>query len=158
LKEVRDNRGLKMTPQRMAIMNYLKGNSSHPSALEVYKAVSEQFPTMSLTTVYKTLQTLSSNRMVIELSIDPEKKRFDPNLESHRHMTCVRCRKIIDIKGDFSLQLSESEKQGFEIIESRIEFCGLCPACKSGTKSRRQKGNSAWATPRQATGIKGEKI
>jgi Fe2+ or Zn2+ uptake regulation protein len=58
LKEARENRGLKMTPQRIAIIDYLKGNTTHPSALDVYKAVSERFPTMSFTTVYNTLQTL----------------------------------------------------------------------------------------------------
>jgi Fur family transcriptional regulator, peroxide stress response regulator len=70
--------------------------------------------------------------MVIELSIDPEKKRFDPNLEPHHHITCIKCRKLIDVKGSFSLDLSESEKNGFDIVGNRIEFYGLCPTCKSG--------------------------
>ena len=120
-----------MTPQRIAIMDYFKGNRAHPSASDVYKAVSERFPTMSFTTVYNTLQTLRNNGMVIELSIDPEKKRFDPNLEPHHHITCVRCRMIIDVEGKFSLDLNETEKNGFHIIGNRVDFYGLCPTCKS---------------------------
>jgi Fur family transcriptional regulator, peroxide stress response regulator len=132
LREVRESTGLKMTPQRIAIIDYLRGNTTHPSALDVYKAVSERFPTMSFTTVYNTLQTLRDNGMVIELSIDPEKKRFDPNLEPHHHITCIKCGKLIDVKGRFSLDLSESEKNGFDIVGNRIEFYGLCPTCRPG--------------------------
>ena len=56
------NVGLKLTPQRLAILNYLEGNKEHPSAEDVYKAVSRKFPTMSLATVYNTLESLKRAR------------------------------------------------------------------------------------------------
>ncbi|MCK5426958.1 MAG: transcriptional repressor, partial [Thermodesulfovibrionia bacterium] len=47
--------GIKLTPQRIAILNYLSGITTHPSAEQIYKAVSKEFPTMSFATVYNTL-------------------------------------------------------------------------------------------------------
>jgi Fur family peroxide stress response transcriptional regulator len=72
------NKSMKMTPQRMAIMKHLDGNTYHPSAADIYGALREQFPTMSLATVYNTLEVLKEQGTVIELSIDRGKKRFDP--------------------------------------------------------------------------------
>lgn len=123
--------GLKLTPQRMAIVEYLKDNKEHPSADDIYRAVSEKFPTMSFATVYNTLETLRKHSRLIELSIDPDKKRFDPNTEHHHHLMCVKCRKIVDIYGKYNLNIAENEKNNFEIIGNHIEFYGICPKCKT---------------------------
>ncbi len=120
---------MKMTPQRMAIMGYLDGNVTHPSASDIYGALHEQFPTMSLATVYNTMETLKEQGMVVELSIDPAKKRFDPNTGPHHHLICMQCRKVVDIFTEFSLGLSEEEKRGFEIIGNRVDFYGMCKDC-----------------------------
>ena len=74
------NLQIKLTPQRLAILNYLEGNKSHPSADEIYKAVLKKFPTMSFATVYNTLDALREKGYVIELTIDPAKKRFDESI------------------------------------------------------------------------------
>ena len=120
---------MKMTPQRMAIMKYLDGNVMHPSASDIYGALHDQFPTMSLATVYNTMDTLKEQGMVTELSIDPVKKRFDPNTEPHHHLICTKCKKIVDIFIQFPLQLSEEEKYGFEIIGNHVDFYGICKDC-----------------------------
>lgn len=72
--------GLKLMPQRIAILDYLDGNKKHPSAEDIYKAVSKKFPTMSFATVYNTLQTLRKRGCVLELTIDPDKKGLTPIL------------------------------------------------------------------------------
>ncbi|MGZ6236918.1 MAG: Fur family transcriptional regulator, partial [Syntrophales bacterium] len=66
---------IRLTPQRLAILEYLEGNKSHPSASDIYKAVSETHPMMSFATVYNTLDSLKEKKQVLELSIDPQKKR-----------------------------------------------------------------------------------
>lgn len=123
--------GIKLTPQRLAILNYLDGNKEHPSAEEIYKAVSKRFPTMSFATVYNTLETLRVKGMVLELTIDPIKKRFDPNTTPHHHLICLKCKKIVDIHGAFKLSIPDNEKANFDIIGNHIEFYGICPDCKS---------------------------
>ena len=91
------NTGMKMTPQRMAILNFLDGNLTHPSAADIFREISANFPTMSMATVYNTLETLVQKGLIQELGIDPYKKRFDPNPDHHHHLICIHCREINDI-------------------------------------------------------------
>ncbi len=122
--------GLKLTPQRLAILDYLKDNTEHPSAEDIYKSVSRNYPTMSFATVYNTLEAIRKKGGVLELKIDPTKKRFDPNTKPHHHLMCIKCKRIVDIHGDYDLQVSVDKRDGFEIIGNHIEFYGICPACK----------------------------
>jgi Fur family peroxide stress response transcriptional regulator len=123
--------GLKLTPQRLAILEYLDGNKDHPSAEDIYKAVSKKFPTMSLATVYNNLQALKQRGLLRELTMDPYKMRFDPQPAPHHHLICMDCRKIIDIHTKFRINLPEVEGKGFEIIGNHIEFYGRCSPCKN---------------------------
>lgn len=122
--------GLKLTPQRVAILKYLEGNEKHPSAEDIYKAVSVDFPTMSFATVYNTVETLRQKGEICELTIDPDKKRFDPNTEKHHHLICNECRRIVDVHIDFRPSVPDSVSMGFEITGNHIEFYGLCGNCK----------------------------
>lgn len=127
--------GIKLTPQRIAILDYLEGNLSHPSAEDVYRAVLGKFPTMSFATVYNTLETLKERGMVAELTGDPGKKRFDPNPRRHHHLICTRCRRILDVHADFRLPVPDEDRAGFEITGNHIEFYGTCPDCRKRTYS-----------------------
>ncbi|MBI5182462.1 MAG: transcriptional repressor [Nitrospirae bacterium] len=127
---------LKLTPQRLAILDYLDGNKDHPSAEDIYNAVSKKFPTMSFATVYNTLERLKLMGEVIELTINAEKKHFDPNTKHHHHLMCIECKKIVDIFTDFKLEMPVIDKKGFEIIGNHIGFYGVCPRCKTKTLRR----------------------
>ncbi len=121
---------IKLTPQRLAILGYLNGNTSHPSAEDIYKAVQKQFPTMSFATVYNTLEALKNKGSVQELKIDHAKKRYDPDCSVHHHLICNKCRNIIDIRKDFNLSLPNEMTEGFDIVGNSIEFYGICSKCK----------------------------
>ena len=125
---------IKITPQRIAILECLEGNTSHPSAADIYKAVSERYPMMSFATVYNTLEMLKGKGQVLELSIDSGKKRFDPNITPHHHLICMKCKAITDVHRDFMLDLPESERCEYEIIGNHVDFYGLCPKCKQEKK------------------------
>lgn len=122
--------GLKLTPQRLAILDYLDGNKDHPSAEDIYTEVSKRFPTMSLATVYNTLEVLKSKGEVRELTIDAEKKRFDPDAGLHHHLICTVCRRVVDVRADFNLNVPAGERRDFDITGSHVEFYGLCPQCR----------------------------
>lgn len=124
------NKKLKQTPQRLAIINFLKDNKEHPSVEDVYKAIFEQFPTISLATVYNNLEILKNLGMLKELTIDPDKKHFDPNISPHHHLICTECKRIVDIEIEFDLKLPDTYKFDFEITGNHVEFYGLCPNCK----------------------------
>jgi len=125
--------GIKLTPQRIAILDYLEGNVTHPSAEDVYRAVLRKFPTMSFATVYNTLETLKDRGMVRELTGDPGKKRFDPNSRPHHHLICTQCRRIVDVQVEFRLPVAEQDRAGFEITGNHIEVYGTCPVCTKRT-------------------------
>lgn len=120
---------IKLTPQRLAILSYLNGNKSHPSAEDIYRAVQKEFPTMSFATVYNTLDALKDRGTVQELKIDPDKKRYDPNSAKHHHLICIKCKTIIDIHKDFKLNLTAELTSGFDILGNSIEFYGKCSKC-----------------------------
>lgn len=120
----------KMTPQRMAILEYLKDNKSHPSALDVFKFVSEKFPTISFATVYNTLEMLRKKGMLREINVDPERKRFDPNTSLHHHLVCTECGRIIDFDYEHELKSSKIEDLGFEPESFELYVYGKCKSCK----------------------------
>jgi len=120
----------KLTPQRLAILDYLNGNDAHPSADEIYKALQNKFPTMSFATVYNTLETMKQQGNVAELTIDPHKKRFDPNPRPHHHLICITCKRIVDIPIDYNLPIPDEKKQGYAIVGNHIEFYGICRHCQ----------------------------
>ncbi len=126
--------GLKLTPQRLSILSCLEGNKDHPTAEEIYNKVSKKFPTMSRATVYNTLETLVQQGRLTSVTIDPDRRHFDPNTEKHHHLICSECKRIADIHVDFDLDVPKEEKQGFQITGSHVEFYGICPECRKKTK------------------------
>jgi len=125
----------KRTPQRLAILDYLEGNTSHPSAEEIYRAVSKKYRSMSVATVYNTLNTLTKAGALRELTIDPERKRYDPDISRHHHLICVRCHKIVDIPGGIAIDLPGDIERAYTLLGNHIEFYGHCPLCKTKKKS-----------------------
>lgn len=122
--------GIKLTPQRIAILRFLERNEEHPSAETIYKALKRKFPTMSLATVYNTLENLKNKGLIWELTIDPKKKRFDPNPGPHHHLFCEKCNKIFDVPHEIPVPVERLEQEGFQIIKSHVEIVGICPHCK----------------------------
>ena len=76
--------GFKLTPQRLAILGELEGRTDHPSAEEIYRAVSKNFPTMSVATVYSALEALRRRGRLLELAIEPGKKQVTRSLTSEQ--------------------------------------------------------------------------
>src|SRR5262245_14543887 len=88
--------GLSLTPQRLAVYQMLASTEAHPSAEEVYRAIKPGMPSLSLGTVYRTLELLESHGIVSRIYTNGDQARFDANLEPHHHLVCVACQKVID--------------------------------------------------------------
>jgi Fur family peroxide stress response transcriptional regulator len=127
--------GFKRTPQRLAILEYLDGNKSHPSADLIYRNVSKRYHSMSFATVYNTLNTLSQAGAVRELTIDAGRKRYDPDTSHHHHLICVSCRKIVDVPDAIAVDLPKGSARDFTILGSHVEFYGKCSACRKKQSS-----------------------
>ncbi len=135
-------KGLKITPQRLAIVRVLKDNTSHPSAEEIYHKVRKDHPTISLATVYQTLETLENVGGITVLKFDRRKTRYDPDLSPHHHMVCTRCHKITDVHHDYSmtLRLPPSLTNRFQINGFNVVFYGICAECRKKSRSRKKGG------------------
>jgi Fur family peroxide stress response transcriptional regulator len=125
---------LKRTPQRLAILEYLRGNTSHPSAEEIYRAVSRKYQSMSFATVYNTLNALTRKGALRELTIDPERKRYDPDTSSHHHFICVNCGTIFDVPEEIRVDLPGTLQENFTVEGYHIEFYGQCTPCQKKRK------------------------
>jgi Fur family peroxide stress response transcriptional regulator len=121
------------TAQRAAIIQYLKSNRHHPSITDIYNNVSKKLSTISMTTVYNTVDLLKKDGLISELpSRSDEGKRYDPNPSPHDHLICSICGTIVDIEidVDHSSLLNEEQQKGFDIDEVSFNVLGVCPNCK----------------------------
>lgn len=125
-------KGLKITPQRLAIINLLKNTKEHPSAETIYKKLSSDFPTMSLATVYKTLEMLKNIGLIQELNVGEGSFRYDANIESHPHVICLSCSRVDDLDESVLKDLMNDVKKhtDYLLTEQKLYFYGYCPDCQ----------------------------
>jgi Fur family peroxide stress response transcriptional regulator len=124
-------RGLKVTPQRELIFELLWGAGEHPTADSVYAEARTRMPTMSLRTVYQTLNDLADMGELLPLELGTGSTRFDPNTDVHHHLVCVRCGKVRDLYADYSaLSVPPGQGEGFEVGPAEVVFRGVCDGCQ----------------------------
>ncbi len=127
------SKSLKVTPQRLAIFDVLYNTTEHPSAESIYRALQATHPTMSLATVYKTLDTLKKSGLIQELNVGEDSFRYDANAMSHPHMVCTECNAVSDLHTDVLdnvIELAQSQTD-FQIESEKIFFYGKCSKCKT---------------------------
>jgi Fur family peroxide stress response transcriptional regulator len=126
-------KGFKLTPQRIAILKFLEGNTSHPTAEDIFIEIKKTHPTVSFATVYNTLEALRGLGELSEITIDPERKHFDPNPSPHHHIICTVCNKIGDVFEDYSeaIRLPDCILEDFTVSGNHINFYGICRDCRS---------------------------
>jgi len=122
--------GLRMTHQRLEVIRELAAAKHHPDADEVYRAVRERVPTISLDTVYRTLGTLAARGLIERISA-PGATRFDPDASAHHHFVCTRCGRIEDIEVDAldPVEVPDEIARIGEVTSVRLEMKGVCAAC-----------------------------
>ena len=131
-------KGFKVTPQRLAIYDVLYHTTEHPSAEMIFSQLQPQYPTMSLATVYKTIEILREIGLVQVLNVGEESFRYDANTENHPHVRCMVCKRVDDIFGVDAQPFVESaaQKTAYELTGQQFYFYGVCPACQA--KVRKQ--------------------
>lgn len=129
ISKLRDH-GVKVTPQRVAIIDYLEKNKIHPTAEDIYNSVINEYPSISLATVYNTLDKLEEIKQIIKIKIaDENKVNYEYDFEPHYHFYCKLCKKIYDI--DIPCEYSKKEEiEGHKIEEVHGYFRGICKNCR----------------------------
>jgi Fur family transcriptional regulator, peroxide stress response regulator len=138
VKQLRE-KGLKITPQRLAIIGVLvEQRYLHPSAGLVYKEAKKKKKSLSLSTTYATLNEFSRQGIIKTLEFDTMENRYEGNLEEHINLICERCKKILDYKAPFAVDQQEvAHKTGFSVTDTRLEYYGYCKECR---KEKARKG------------------
>ncbi len=132
LRHLRE-RGIAVTPQRLAVLTALKARRDHPTAEHIYEEVRRQLPAISFNTVYKTLEILCVKGMAIKVNPLHAVARYDGVTGPHAHLICRQCHRIIDLDWRASdiPKLPAKDQHGFRIEHPALTFWGVCPECQN---------------------------
>ncbi len=132
---------LRMTNQREIILEELKRSGGHLTADELYERVRLLIPRISLATVYRNLEILSNLGILKKLEVGGRQKRFDYDVNEHDHICCVMCQRIDNVelcREQIPLETAMG-RSGYSITGYRLEFAGICPACREKMNKESEK-------------------
>jgi len=125
-------KGLKLTSQRLAIIEVLVDRTPvHPGADLIHREAKKKVKSLSLSTVYSTLNELSKRGIIKMLEFDRMENRYEANKTEHINLICKECKKIMDYKPPFIIDTDEIAKRcRFRVTDSRLEYYGYCQECR----------------------------
>jgi len=133
-KTVIRNLGLKVTDQRIAIIEVVRSGPKHFTAQEIYELVTEKNPEIGFATVYRFLRKLSENHFVTEVRLGGMPARYEWALKKHHdHLTCTVCQKIVEFENPEieRLQSKVAKEFNFELSDHVLELYGVCAECRA---------------------------
>ncbi len=130
--------GIRVTHQRLEIFRELAVSEEHPSADIIFERVRERLPTVSLDTIYRTLNLFEKKGIISKVGLAGERARFDAVVEPHHHFVCSMCGCICDVTssafGDITIP---PEIASMGTVESvNVVINGLCSTCREQRKQR----------------------
>lgn len=133
LTQALQDAGLRITPQRLAICRLLAGTDEHPTAQEIHEKLRDEYPSLSLATVYNTLEELVRLGVVNSLgTAGDDAVHYDADTSPHVNLACTNCNRVIDLPSQFvrSLENEVAANSGYKILGARVLYYGLCPDCQ----------------------------
>jgi Fur family transcriptional regulator, peroxide stress response regulator len=124
---------LRLTPQRLAICKLLAESKEHPTAQMIYDELKPEYPSLSLATVYNTLETLVRLGSINTLgSAGDDSVHYDANTEPHINLACISCHRVIDLPSEHVMHLEEEviSSSGYQVLGARVLYYGVCPSCQ----------------------------
>jgi Fe2+ or Zn2+ uptake regulation protein len=124
-------KGHRLTPQRLAILQILEDDGGHFSPAEIYALASQRMPGLTEATVYRTLDFLSQNGLALVAHVGDGRLVYESAAHSHHHLICRKCGHTVDIESGLldTLYAQFQEHTGYQIDCSHVTFFGLCPEC-----------------------------
>ncbi|KAA6301068.1 MAG: Peroxide-responsive repressor PerR [Candidatus Ordinivivax streblomastigis] len=128
--------GVKPSPQRMQVLEYLTEHPVHPTVDMIFLALSPAIPTLSKTTVYNTLKLLEEQGVIQSITIDEKNVRYDANTSAHAHFKCKGCGKIEDLYSEV-LNPNALEKYNYlQFTDAQVYYRGYCTECQKEFNER----------------------
>ena len=138
-------RGIRVTPQRLAVYRALAEDLAHPTAESVYGRLSKQLRGLSQATIYRTLKFLEDEGLVRRVSSPGAIGRFDANVGPHQHLLCRACGSLEDISLPELHRAKIPKVRGFKVEELDIRLVGLCRECSRSKPGNQRRGKYARA-------------
>ena len=126
-------KGLRMTPQRMAILHALIHSGGHLSPTQVYDSARKEFPSLTEPTVYRTLEYLAEKKILLAAHVGNGKIVYELAENQHHHLICHKCGGTVEVDhAPLELLYDQLESStGYKLDSSHVTFFGLCPNCQS---------------------------
>lgn len=134
-------RGERCTAQRQVILETLLDLGNHPSADQIFEMVEPRLPGISRTTVYRALEHLAQLGVITKACHPGHVARFDPRLDLHHHLVCLRCNEFSDFEDESLNRLSipDTSAFGFEVNDYRVQLRGICRSCQENVRKEESK-------------------
>jgi len=134
-------RGIAVTPQRLAVIRALLASENHPSTDEICAAVRRQHPNVSLATIHRILNEFCDVGEARKVTLLHDVARYDGNVEPHHHVLCVRCRRVHDVEvPDVDKLIEGIPSLGqFALLRCSLEIDALCKRCQIAEKRTQAK-------------------
>lgn len=123
-------KGLPVTHQRLAVYEALHSAHDHPSAEALHAKLKKKYPSLSLATVYKTLQTFQELGLASLVNYPHVEARYDAITRKHHHAICEKCGRIEDLFDAKLDSLPAPRAKGFKVTSHSVHFRGLCQSCQ----------------------------
>jgi len=132
LTELLRGNGFKVTPQRLAVYEVLSKTKEHPNAEMIFNSLQATYPTMSLATVYKTIDILNEIGLVQILNAGEDSFRYDADMSDHAHVRCTQCGRVDDVFDIDAAKVSREveSRTRYQLQGQQFYFYGLCPECQ----------------------------
>jgi Fur family transcriptional regulator, peroxide stress response regulator len=121
-------KNIRLSHQRLKVLEFLTLNQCHPTVDQIYNSLHIEVPTLSKTTVYNTLNSLTEAGLVRVITIEDNETRYDIRTDNHGHFKCESCKDIFDFDIDID-KFSTYGLKDFEVNDKNVYFKGLCPKC-----------------------------
>ena len=132
------DRGLKLTPQRRAVLDVIKSSSGHLTPAEIYERVHKRYPSIGLVTIYRTLEVLTSLDLICRVHGEQGCHSYLLRRRSghHHHMVCSSCGRVADFtRCDIEeLERRVARQTGFKVQGHILELYGTCGTCQKATR------------------------
>ena len=124
------DKGLRVTQQRVAVLEYLLATPKHPTAEEVGAAVNRLVPTASRASIYNVLHSLRESGLIDELVVGDAVARYDANLDRHHHFICRACGAVEDVPFETFREAPRPRlADGHTVEDYTVTLRGVCPRC-----------------------------
>ena len=129
---IKNQKTSRQSRQRNRILELLNSTDSHPTADWIYGQLKNEFPRLSLGTVYRNLSDLVAKGLVKKIHFGSTFDRYEANIEPHYHLICESCKRIFDFEMPIYESINEQAERltNFNIHHHKIEFFGICKDCK----------------------------